>query len=405
LTFGGENAEAYFSADGKRLSFQSTRDGHQCDQIYSMNIDGSDVRMVSNGDGRTTCAYYLPNGKRILYSSTHQAAKECPPRPDFSKGYVWAVYPSFDIFTAKPDGSDLKQLTNTPGYDAETTISKSGKLVFTSMRDGDLDIYTMDADGKNVRRLTNELGYDGGPFWSYDGKQIVYRAHHPQSAKDKSDYLDLLKQNLIRPSTLEIWVMNADGSNKRQVTNNGKANFAPYFLPDGKRIIFASNVADAKGRDFDLYVINVDGTGLERITYNDTFDGFPMFSPDGRRLVFASNRNAQSRGDTNLFIADWVESDGILAGLILDPMGARVPGASIEAQSKDFRKTVLSGQVGNYRMELPPGEYSVTVSTAVFLPGRRQHIRISSNGATNVDWTLKVKDGDGGKLVVTPARH
>src|SRR6266496_2997429 len=307
LTFGGENAEAYFSADGKKLIFQSTRDGHECDQIYTMNIDGSDVRMVSTGEGRTTCAYFFPNGRSILYSSTHLGAKRCPPRPDFSKGYVWAVYNTFDIFTANPDGSNLKQLTNTLGYDAETTISRDGKLVFTSKRDGDLDIYTMDANGKHVKRLTNELGYDGGPFWSYDGKQIVYRAYHPQSEKEKTDYSALLKQNLIRPTTLEIMVMNADGSNKRQVTHLNKASFAPYFFPDGKRIIFSSNVADPKGRDFDLYMINSDGTGLERITYNDTFDGFPMFSPDGRKLVFASNRNAKARGDTNIFIADWVK--------------------------------------------------------------------------------------------------
>ncbi|MDQ2937578.1 MAG: hypothetical protein M3R67_08720 [Acidobacteriota bacterium] len=307
LTFGGENAEAYFSADGKQLIFQSTRDGRECDQIYTMNVDGGNVKLVSTGAGRTTCSYFLPNGKTILYSSTHLGAKECPLRPDFSKGYVWAIYPTFDIFTARPDGSNLKQLTKTPGYDAETTISRDGKLVFTSMRDGDLDIYTMDGNGKHVRRLTNELGYDGGPFWSYDGKQIVYRAYHPQTEKEKSDYLGLLKQNLIRPTTLEIWVMNADGSHKRQVTHNGKANFAPYFFPDGKRIIFASNMDDPKGRNFDLYKINVDGTGLERITYNDTFDGFPMFSPDGKKLVFASNRNAKTRGDTNVFIADWVE--------------------------------------------------------------------------------------------------
>ena len=307
LTFGGENAEAYFSSDGKQLIFQSTRDGRGCDQIYSMNVDGSNVRMISNGEGRTTCAYFSPNGKRSFYSSTHLASKECPARPDFSKGYVWAVYPSFDIFTARADGSGLMQLTSAPGYDAETTISRNGKLVFTSMRDGDLDIYTMDANGKNVRRLTTELGYDGGPFWSYDGKQIVYRAHHPQTEKEKADYLALLKQNLIRPSVLEIWVMNADGSNKRQVTRNGKANFAPFFFPDGKRIIFASNMDDPKGRNFDLYKINVDGSGLERITTNDTFDGFPMFSPDGKKLVFASNRNAAARGDTNIFIADWVE--------------------------------------------------------------------------------------------------
>jgi len=307
LTFGGENAEAYFSADGKKLIFQATRDGRECDQIYTMNVDGSDVRMVSNGDGRTTCAYFTANRKRIVYSSTHLGAKQCPPRPDFSKGYVWAVYDTFDIFSAKPDGSDLKQLTSTPGYDAETTISRQGKLVFTSKRDGDLDIYTMDANGKNVRRLTNEVGYDGGPFWSHDGKQIVYRAYHPQTPKDKADYMALLKQNLIRPTVLDIWVMNADGSNKRRVTKLNKASFAPYFFPDGKRIIFSSNVADARGRNFDLYMIKTDGTGMEQVTFNDTFDGFPMFSPDGKKLVFASNRNAAKPGDTNIFIADWVE--------------------------------------------------------------------------------------------------
>jgi len=307
LTFGGENAEAYFSSDGKKLIFQSTRDGHECDQIYTMNIDGSDVKLVSTGEGRTTCSYFFPGDKRILYSSTHLGGKQCPPRPDFSKGYVWAIYDTFDIFTANPDGSDLKQLTKTPGYDAETTISRNGKLVFTSKRDGDLDIYTMDRDGKNVKRLTNELGYDGGPFWSYDGKQIVYRAYHPQTEKEKADYIALLKQNLIRPTVLEIWVMNADGSNKRQVTHLNKASFAPYFFPNGKRIIFASNYADPKGRDFDLYIIKMDGTGMERITYNPSFDGFPMFSPDGKKLVFASNRHGSKQGETNIFIADWVE--------------------------------------------------------------------------------------------------
>jgi len=307
LTFGGENAEAYFSSDGKRLIFQSTRDGGECDQIYTMNLDGSNVKLISTGAGRTTCAYFFPNNKKVLYSSTHLGGKQCPPRPDFSKGYVWAVYDTFDIFTANADGSGVKQLTNSPGYDAETTINRKGQLVFTSKRDGDLDIYTMDKDGKNVKRLTNELGYDGGPFWSYDGKQIVYRAYHPQTAKEKADYVALLKDNLIRPTVLDIWVMNADGSNKRQVTHLNKASFAPYFFPDGKRIIFSSNTADPKGRDFDLYMIKVDGSGLERITWNNTFDGFPMFSPDGKKLVFASNRNAAKQGDTNIFIADWVE--------------------------------------------------------------------------------------------------
>ena len=308
LTFGGENAEAYYSGDGSQLIFQSKRDGQGCDQIYTMRVDGSDVRMVSTGKGRTTCSYFFPNNGRILYSSTHLAASECPPPPDYSQGYVWAIYPSYDIFTARPDGSDLKQLTKTPGYDAEATISPDGrKIVFTSLRDGDLDIYTMDADGRNVRRLTTEFGYDGGPFFSADGKQIVYRAYHPQTPEQIARYKKRLAENLIEPSILEIWVMNADGTNKRQVTKLGAASFAPYLFPDGKRIIFSSNVNDPKGRNFDLYMINTDGTKMERITYNETFDGFPMFSPDGKKLVFASNRNAKARGETNIFIADWVD--------------------------------------------------------------------------------------------------
>ncbi len=308
LTFGGENAEAYFSSDGQKLIFQSKRETRECDQIYTMNVDGSDQKMVSTGMGRTTCSYFFPNNKRILYASTHLGDKHCPPPVDYSKGYAWAVYPAYDIFSAKPDGSDLKRLTKTAGYDAEATMSTDGKkIVFTSMRDGDLDIYTMDADGKNVKRLTNELGYDGGPWFSADGKQIVYRASHPKTDAEIQKYKEKLAENLIVPTVFELWVMNADGSNKRQVTKMGVASFAPYFFPDGKRILFASNVNDARGRNFDIYAINVDGTGLERITFYDSFDGFPMFTPDGKKLVFASNRNAAKRGDTNVFIADWVD--------------------------------------------------------------------------------------------------
>lgn len=309
LTFGGENAEAYFSADGKKLIFQSTRPGIECDQIFEMNVDGTGLRMLSTGKGRTTCAYFFRDrSRKILYSSTHLADPACPPKPDFSRGYVWAVYPGFDIFVADASGANLKQLTKTQGYDAEATMSPNGKkIVFTSVRDGDLDIYSMDADGRNVRRLTTEVGYDGGPFYSPDSQWIVYRAHHPQTERERADYLALLKENLIRPTTLDIWVMKADGSGKRRVTQNGKANFAPYFFPDGKRIIFSSNMDDPRGRNFDLYAINLDGTGLERLTFNNTFDGFPMFSPDGKKIVFASNRNAAKEGDTNVFIADWVE--------------------------------------------------------------------------------------------------
>ena len=308
LSFGGENAEAYFSGDGRQLIFQSKRDAQECDQIYTMGMDGAGVQMVSTGAGRTTCSYFFPKGGRILYASTHLAAKECPPRPDYSRGYVWSIYPSFDIFTARADGSDLKRLTSTPGYDAEATISPDGRrIVFTSTRDGDLDIYTMDAAGRNVRRLTSELGYDGGAFFSPDNRQIVYRAYHPKTPEEISRYRQKLVENLIEPNVFEIWVMNADGSNKRQVTRLGAASFAPYFAPDGRRIIFSSNLDDPKGRNFDLYLIGTDGKGLERVTYNETFDGFPMFSPDGKRLVFASNRNARVRGETNIFIAEWVE--------------------------------------------------------------------------------------------------
>jgi len=309
LTFGGENAEAYFSGDGKQLIFQSKRDGRKCDQIYTMHADGSDVRMVSTGAGRTTCAYIFPkNPGRIIYASTHLGALDCPPNPDFSKGYVWAIYASYDLFTADADGSNVKRLTNTAGYDAEATISPDGKkIIFTSTRNGDLDLYTMDADGRNVRQLTTELGYDGGAFFSADGRQIVYRSYHPQTPAQIARYKQKLAENLIEPNTFEIWMMNADGTNKRQITKLGAASFAPYLFPDGRRIIFSSNVNDPKKRNFDLYAINADGTNLERITYEETFDGFPMFTPDGKKLVFASNRNAKTRGDTNIFIADWVE--------------------------------------------------------------------------------------------------
>lgn len=309
LTFDGENAEAYFSFDGKRLIFQRTPRGGGCDQIYTLDLATGEVRQVSTGGGRATCAYYYPSGEKILYSSTHHWVGACPPRPDYSRGYVWAVYPTYDIFVADADGSKLRQLTWSWGYDAEATFSPRGdRIVFTSMRDGDLELYSMDPDGGNVVRLTHEPGYDGGAFYSPDGTRIVYRAHHPSSPEALADYRALLADGLIRPTTLEIYVMEADGSNKRQVTRNGAANFAPFWHPSGERIIFASNMENPRGRDFDLYLINVDGTGLERVTYWPDFDGFPVFSPDGRYLVWGSNRNQARRGETNIFIAEWVEA-------------------------------------------------------------------------------------------------
>jgi len=308
ITFGGENAEAYFSKDDKQLIFQSHEGEDTCDQIYLMDLEGKNKRMVSTGKGRTTCAYFFPNGKRILYSSTHVAGPNCPAPVDYSKGYVWKLHPEFDIFTAKPDGSDVKRLTNSPGYDAEATISRDGKkIVFNSLRSGDPEIYVMDANGKNVKQLTNEPGYDGGPFFSPDRKKIVYRAAHPETEAEKKDYQDLIQTSQLRPTRLEIYVMDADGSNKRQLTKAGAASFAPFFHPDGKRIIFASNLENPRGRNFDLYLINVDGTGLERVTYSPEFDSFPMWTSDGKKLVWASNRNAAKRGDTNIFIADWVD--------------------------------------------------------------------------------------------------
>lgn len=306
LTFGGQNAEAYFSPDGAKLIYQATVDSARCDQQYIMNVDGSDKHRVSNGEGKTTCGYFYDRGRRIFYASTHLAGRECPPPPDYSQGYAWKLE-DFDIFTARVDGSQVHRITRTPGYDAEGTVSPDGRtIVFTSERDGDLDIYTMRTDGSQVRRLTTELGYDGGPFFSHDGRLIVYRAFHPETPEEQARYRSLLAQHLVRPTRMELWVMNADGTNRHQVTALGGANFAPYFTPEDRHIIFASNYPNPRGRNFDLYLVNLDGTGLEQVTTSPDFDGFPMFSSDGRKLVWASNRNGRVRGETNIFIADWV---------------------------------------------------------------------------------------------------
>ena len=308
ITFGGNNAEAYFSNSGKKLIFQrqdSVSSG--CDQEYVMNIDGSGMQRVSNGKGRTTCGYFYANDRRILYSSTFEHDPACPARPDFSRGYVWPLG-HFEIYSAKTDGSDLKQLTDNGSYNAESTVSPDGKrIIFTSTRDGDIDIYSMKTDGTDVQRITNRVGYDGGAFYSPDGSLIVWRAGYPETAADTADYRALLSERLVRPSHMEVWVANADGSNPHQVTNLGGANFAPYFTPDGTRIIFASNHRNPRGRNFDLYLVNVDGTGLTQVTTSEEFDAFPMFSPDGKKLVWASNRHEQEAGETNLFIADWKE--------------------------------------------------------------------------------------------------
>ncbi|MCC6391598.1 MAG: PD40 domain-containing protein [Bryobacterales bacterium] len=307
LTNGGENAEAYWSPDGKRLIFQSTRDGGQCDQIYIMNADGSNPHMVSTGKGRTTCGYFLPDNKHIVYASTHEAGAGCPPPADRSKGYVWAVYPGYDIYLATDEGKIVKKLTTAGGYDAEATVNfRTKKIVYTSLASGDLDLWTMNLDGSEKKRLTVEKGYDGGAVFSRDGRQLAWRANHPAGGQ-MTRYLDLLKDNLTSPMKMEIMVADADGKNAKQITDFGCASFAPAFTPDGKRILFASNKHNCDGRKFELFVVNTDGSGLEQVTGFGGFTSFPEFSPDGKKLVFCSDKGAKSRYEFNIFTADWKE--------------------------------------------------------------------------------------------------
>ena len=307
LTDGAENAEAYWSYNSQQFIFQSNRPPHSCDQIYTMDIDGGNIRQISSGEGRTTCAYFLsPDDTTVLWASTHLGSEECPPEPDRSQGYVWPIYSSYDVFTKKlPDG-EVVRLTNNPGYDAEATVSPDGsRIVFTSMRDGDLDIYTMAPDGSDVVRLTSTPGYDGGPFFSPDGTKICYRARHPQG-EELAEYQRLLKDGLVRPSRMDLFIMNSDGSGVFRITDNDAANFAPFFTPDGKSLLFSSNQGAGGGREFDIYKINIDGTGLEQVTTALGFDGFPMISPDGTRILFCSNRHNSNKGETNVFVADWL---------------------------------------------------------------------------------------------------
>lgn len=313
LTFDGDNGEAYFSSDGRKLIYQSNRDGYACDKIWTMNSDGSGKVMVSPDHGAHTCSYFFPDGKRIVFASTSHLPGACPPKPDIPGGYVWPLYP-YDIFTAGPDGSGLKKITNNPKYDAEPVVSPDGKqVVFGSQREGDFDIYSMNADGTGIKRLTDRYGYDGGPWFSPDGRKIVWRAWHPETDEERAQWKDCMEKDYIKPFPLDLWVMDADGSNKRRVLRNGATNWAPSWHPDGRRIIFSSNMDDwhedikKYGHNFELYIINLDGTGLERLTTNTVFDSFPMFSPDGKKVAFASNRNTQKPRATDIFIADWVE--------------------------------------------------------------------------------------------------
>ncbi len=314
MTNGGDNAEAYWSFDDQKLIFQAKNDawGAACDRIYVTGWEDtwhdSPAPMISNGKGRTTCAYFLPGDSTVLYASTHLAMDTCPPVPERGHGgkYVWPIYPTFDIFVADLNGNILRQLTDSPGYDAEATVSPKGdKIVFTSDRSGDLELYVMNIDGSDLVQVTNTLGYDGGAFFSPDGTQLVWRASRPTSKEDIKEYKDLLAKGLVEPTDMELFVANIDGSDAHQVTKLGKANWCPFFHPNGKKILFASNHATERGFPFNLYLINVDGTGLEQVTAEDTFSAFPVFSNNGKYLAFSSNRNNGGTRDTNLFIAEW----------------------------------------------------------------------------------------------------
>jgi Tol biopolymer transport system component len=308
LTFGGSNAEAYWSPDGTKLIFQSTRDPYKCDQILTMNSDGSDVTLVSTGKGRTTCGYFLPDGKSVLYASTHFAAEACPPPVDRSKGYVWGVYPEYKVYVADLKGKILRQIANSKGYDAEATVNfKTKRIIYTSAESGDLELYSMDLKGRNKRRITNAEGYDGGAVFSRDGQRVVWRANHPTDPEDLKRYRALLADGLTSPMRMELFIANADGSGMKQLTRNGCANFAPTFTPDGKSILFSSNLHNCGGRKFELYIMSAEGGEPRQITNLGGFTSFPEFSPDGRKLVMATDYKAAQRYEFNIFTADWVQ--------------------------------------------------------------------------------------------------
>lgn len=394
LTFGGDNAEAYFSPDGKKLTLQVTNPtiGAHCDQIYLLdlnqkNISTKDLNLISTGTGRTTCSFFMPDGKHILYASTHEANKECPPKPKLRTDgkYLWPIYAEFDIYEADLNGKITRKFTDSPGYDAEAVVSPDGKyIVFTSTRSGDLELWRMDIDGKNLKQLTFGLGYDGGAFFSHDSKKLVFRSSRPTTAAEIMEYKDLLAENLVAPTNMEIYTMNIDGSGLKQITNLGKANWSPYFHPSDKKILFSSNHHSTRGYDFQIYSIDLDGSNLTQITYESEFNAFPMFSHDGKKLVFSSNRQAGKAHETNVFIADWIETDRhenvseqnlqkTVSYLASDELKGRLAGSDGEKKasefiSKGFKSLKLKPRKGKsyfqeftYDLKLNPHEESSAV--------------------------------------------
>ena len=316
LTFGGDNAEAYWSFDNSMLIFQSNNEdwGVSCDQIFVMNPHTDDLsakppKMISTGLGRTTCAYFLPGNETFVYGSTHLGGEDCPVEPERVPGrYVWPIYKSYDIFTSDLEGNIINQLTDYEGYDAEATLSPKGdKIVFTSLRTGDLELFVMNVDGSNVVQVTDQLGYDGGAFFSPDGEKLVFRSSRPKTEEAIKKYKDLLSEGLVEPSDMEIYTVNIDGTELKQITDLGGANWAPFYHPSGERIIFSSNYKSQRGYGFNLFMVDADGGNVEQITHDEIFDAFPMFSYDGKKLIFSSNRNNGGTHDTNLFLADWVD--------------------------------------------------------------------------------------------------
>ncbi|MEE4258367.1 MAG: hypothetical protein V2I62_01285 [Bacteroidales bacterium] len=317
LTNGGDNAEAYFSFDNKMIVFQAKNPEWDapCDQIYTFSFSDRDMfdkapPLISEGLGRTTCSFFMPGDTTVLYASTRSGGDACPPEPEKREDgkYVWPIYPDFDIYVSDLKGNIVDTLVSGPGYDAEATVSAQGdKVVFTSDRTGDLELYTCDIDGSNQQQITFELGYDGGAFFSPDGTKLIFRSSRPKTEADIKEYKDLMAEGLVKPTNMELYTCNVDGSDLKQLTNLGKANWAPFFHPSGEKVIFSSNHNSKRGFEFNLFMINLDGTGLEQITFDEIFDAFPMFSYDGKKLIFSSNRNNGGTKNTNLFIADWVE--------------------------------------------------------------------------------------------------
>jgi Tol biopolymer transport system component len=303
VTYGLARAgEGYFSPDGRSIIFQAVphfpasiyhrskpdEDGYQ---IFLAELnENAAAKLVSTGKGRCTCSFFHPNGKSILFASTHLSPSdeaERPKGPAYSRTarYRWEFPESMDIFAADLDGHGLVRLTDAPGYDAEGSYSPDGsQIVFTSFRDGDAEIYIMNADGTNARRITRAKGYDGGPFFSPDGKRIIYRSDRRNN--------DLL----------QIYINNPEGTAERALTSNEFVNWGPFWHPDCRHIVYATSKHGHS--NYEIYLMDVDTGREERITYHEGFDGLPVFNPDGKRLMWTSSGRTDDR-KSQLFIADF----------------------------------------------------------------------------------------------------